>query len=127
MGTHSMIYSREWMEHLVHKRQDIDDWDLYHNLHIVKYVYYTPLCYQLFPDTENKRNWGGENWLYRMGAMVIKAFIWILGLETNIHPGYDIMYVVAKLFVVLLSIDLLVRFVPWRRHIIPWVQKHGWV
>jgi hypothetical protein len=76
---------------------------------------------------ENKRNWGGENWLYRMGAMVIKAFIWILGLETNIHPGYDIMYVVAKLFVVLLSIDLLVRFVPWRRHIIPWVQKHGWV
>lgn len=125
VGTHSMIYSRRWMENVVHKRSEIDDWDLYHNVRIVKYMYYTPLCYQLFPTTENKSNWGGENWLYRMGAMVVKSILWVLGLETDIHPGYDIMYVVAKLFVLLIALELLVRFVPWRRHIIPWIQKQN--
>ena len=124
MGMHSVIYSRAWMEKVVHKRQDIDDWDLYHNLHIVKYVYYTPLCYQLFPATENKSNWGGENWLYRLGAMCIKAVIWLLSLETQIHPGYDIMYFLSKLFMVLVAIEILVRYVPWRRHVIPWVQRN---
>jgi len=111
-GTHSMIYSLEWMKNIINRREHIDDWDVFHNTHIIKYVYHTPLCYQLFPDTENKKNWGNTNWLYIICSTFIKYAFWLVGLETHIYPGYAIFYLLSKVVILIVIILILSRYIP---------------
>ena len=54
-GTHSVIYSKKFREKT---KNTIDDWDVHLNLQSNRYMYYTPLCYQLFPETDNSKHWG---------------------------------------------------------------------
>jgi hypothetical protein len=99
-GTHSGIYNTTCMKHSLQVRDKITDWDNYVNFNTYKYCYYKPLCYQLFPETDNSKIWGtGENTLINIFIFgILKPTIALLDLGNNIHPGYDIMYFVAKLF-----------------------------
>jgi hypothetical protein len=57
LGTHAIIYSRDFIIKTLQKdKKSIKDWDE----HVGKrYTYNEPLCYQLFPKTENQELWTG--------------------------------------------------------------------
>ena len=61
---------------------------MYLNLNFKRYIYYKPLCYQLFPETENSKNW----LVYFYLSTIAKALIKIINLDKYIEPGYTIMY-----------------------------------
>ena len=101
-GTHSIIYSKKMREKL-NKNDTIHDWDVYLNLQPNRYVYYTPLCYQYFLETENTKHWGDHNPILFFLASVLKSFFRLLELDHSIK-GYSYLYFVSKLWVLLFLI-----------------------
>lgn len=95
-GTHAVLYSKGVMEKLVKDNGTFEDFDVHTNIQYPRYTYSRPICYQLFPDTENKSQWGGSNWLFVMGAMVLKWVFQLLQLEKRVEPGYSLFYLWAK-------------------------------
>jgi len=98
-GTHAVIYSRKAREHILTlDTKNIKDWDQFTSVSfITRYTYYKPLCYQLFPNTENSDQWGAE---FNLNFICKKLhnFYKVIGLDTKVEPGYSIMYFFAKNF-----------------------------
>jgi len=113
-GTHSVIYSKKSREYTLGiDQKTIIDWDQYTAVNYInRYVYYKPLCYQLFPDTENSSQWGIE---YNINFICkrLHMFYKILGLDIKAEPGYSIMYIFAKNLhkIIILLIILLIRYI----------------
>jgi hypothetical protein len=97
IGTHSVIYSKKFRDKV--KDKVINDWDAYLKLHN-GYAYYTPLCYQLFPDTENAQHWGDHNIILHTLALFVRFFIKIVNLDKSID-AYSYFYFVSKLWILL--------------------------
>jgi hypothetical protein len=96
-GTHAVMYSKKNREYIISKfkPEQIIDWDCLqsmNSLYYNKYMYYQPLCYQLFPETENKKNWAN---LFGM-INILKAIFKALKLDTQVEPGYSYMYIFSK-------------------------------
>ena len=95
-GMHSVIYSKLMREIILNDDiKNIKDWDVY--LIFNKLQYYTPLCYQLFPETENNKNWGENYGVFKYLMILPKYIFKLLNLNTQIEPGYSIMYIISKL------------------------------
>jgi hypothetical protein len=108
LGAHSVIYSKKAREYTLRFNQkNIKDWDLFNHTHFKnKYLYYKPLCYQLFPDTENSKHWGSEynlNFLANILRKVLKK----LQLDKKPEPGYSILYIFGKIFFIVLLLLLI--------------------
>ena len=58
-GTHAVIYSKNIIlnKNIENAAFLIGDWDVYLKVHS-QYMFNLPLCYQLFPVTENQKEWG---------------------------------------------------------------------
>ena len=70
-------------------------------------MYYTPLCYQLFSETENSNGWGNENVVIRMIAIVVFQWFQLLKMNVQTSPGYPFFYFLSKvIFWVVLAIIL---------------------
>jgi hypothetical protein len=98
-GTHSVIYSKKCRNRIQSANEKINDWDLY----LKKqngYIYYTPLCYQLFPDTDNSKHWGDHNIILYGMALIARFVIKIVGLDKSI-AAYPYFYFVSKLWILL--------------------------
>jgi hypothetical protein len=115
IGMHSCIYTRPLRETILN--HDIysyfssimsPDWDIYCNFCTTRYMYYKPLCYQLFPNTQNSKQWAKN--FFNFGA-IIKYLLNGLYLNKQIYPGYNYCYLVSNLqlilFVILLSIMII--------------------
>lgn len=108
-GTHSVIYSKKNRESCMKKYYDAmyetRDWDVLNNVYSAnRYAYYRPLCYQIFENTENSRNWGSFNIIFKFLAVIIKYIFSLLQLDKNIEPGYSILYAFSKLLFLILVI-----------------------
>jgi hypothetical protein len=97
MGMHAVFFNKKirvkTLKVPIEKFNKIKDWDDYHNFSTQKYTYYTSLCYQLFPETENQNNWptyGGLTYIF-------KKILIILKLNINFEPGYNIFYTISKI------------------------------
>jgi hypothetical protein len=97
-GMHSVIYSKKCMENTL-AFDNVQDWDAHFTLYSKSrtYLYYKPLCYQLFPHTENKLNWGNENFALKILAYLFKFIINALSLYKSVEPGYSIFYAFSKI------------------------------
>jgi len=98
-GTHSVIYSKKCRNSIQSANEKINDWDIY----LKKqngYIYYTPLCYQLFPDTDNSKHWGDHNIILYGMALIARFVIKIIGLDKSI-AAYPYFYFVSKLWILL--------------------------
>ena len=111
LGMHSVIYSKKYRENLlrdydkISKKDYMKDWDNINNLYSVnRFMYYTPICYQLFPETDNKKTWGASSKIEQFGTYIPRATIYIMGLDKNIQPGYSIIYSISKIIPILLLI-----------------------
>jgi len=105
IGCHSCIYTRNIREKILQKDQTkIIDWDYYTLFEEKRYLYHEPLCYQLFPETENQKNWFSF-----LGLKNILIYLFqTLKLDEQVEPGYSIFYMVSKLLFVLIILLLIV-------------------
>jgi len=113
LGAHAIIYSKKNREkcikYNIQNRHKINDWDLFinfNNNYNSRFIYYTPLCYQLFTDTENSKHWGDHNIFYRFIAKIFIFVVKILKLHENIN-GYFVFYFFSK-FVSMIIVLLLI-------------------
>jgi hypothetical protein len=105
-GTHAIIYSRSSRQQAIHDyaTTTIDDWDQYYNYKFNRYTYYEPLVYQLFPMTENRKQWAAPDFV----LYFVEIYFRFLRLDTDIEPGYSIFYAMSKiLFYVILAVPIL--------------------
>lgn len=111
-GTHSVIYSKAMREHIIndHPSASIFDWDVFHNINTFnynRYLYKEPLCYQLFPETENSNSWFNPLGLRYLMQFILRS----LSLDTKVEPGYSIFYMFSKfLFLILLVLVLFICY-----------------
>lgn len=105
MGTHACIYSMKYREKMMNvdymNTNIIWDWDVLNNTYgnvLGKFTYYTPLCYQTFPMTDNRKTW--DNFF-------MSTFITTLKLDTAYEPGTSYMYTLAGLIGFILFIIFL--------------------
>jgi hypothetical protein len=107
-GMHACIYSKPNREYLLADRYNIKDWDIYGLGRVRRYMYWTPLCYQLFPKTENSEHWGYENVIIYLLAIFMRSLFALLRLDTQIEPGYSIFYFLSFfLFWILLGTSMI--------------------
>jgi len=86
LGTHAIIYSKINRINTLNKNQkDIKDWDYFNNISIFKIIYHIPLCYQIFPNTENSKVWAKNisTFSYFLGKLMYK-YLCFFNLNKNI-------------------------------------------
>ena len=108
IGMHAVIYTKKNRNALLNVNQkDITDWDWYSFTHLRRYTYHEPLCYQLFPDTDNSKNWHKDNSILHVFAVLVKKILNLLKLDNQVEPGYTIFYIFSKLFAFIIFILIL--------------------
>ena len=111
LGTHAVIYTKKNREILLNVNQKvITDWDYYSFTHSRRYMYYEPVCYQLFPDTDNSKNWHKDNYILHILAVLTKKGFNFIKLDTQIEPGYTIFYIFSKVFAFIILILIFIIF-----------------
>lgn len=110
MASHAVIYSESYRNALLRVPQEsILDWDIFQLTfkNSLRFMYYTPLCYQLFPETENSNGWGNENVVIRMIAIVVFQWFQLLKMNVQSSPGYPFFYFLSKvIFWIVLAVIL---------------------
>ena len=102
-GMHCNIYSQKLIENM--DKLDVTEkhWDVIIEKNVKnQYIFYRPICYQTFPETENKKTWTKKDTIPIIGK-IKDGFIYGLNLHKTPEPGFTIMYYFAKflfLFVV---------------------------
>jgi hypothetical protein len=91
--THSIIYSKQARSAFIDLQNK--HWDIIVEKNIFnRYLYYKPLCYQLFPETENKQNWKDKD---GMIMTELKSFlIPFLKLDKEAEWGFSCLYGFSK-------------------------------
>ena len=75
-------------------------------------MYYKPLCYQLFPQTDNQKNWiymyNNIFWKYlvKFSYYLIKK----IKLDKNYEPGYTYIYNFSKILFLIICILFIIIF-----------------
>ena len=73
-----------------------------------KYTYYTPLCYQLFTETENQSNWGeGLSPILKIIPQIVILIFKKLKMDVQTEPGYSTFYFFSKFLWVIILLILL--------------------
>lgn len=104
IGTHAILYN----EASINKCLTLNiqnDYDIFINKHFLlqKYLTKKPLCYQLFPITENKKKW-----YYVFGfSEFLNYLIKILELDKQIELGYGFFYFVSQFIFILCCLIIL--------------------
>jgi uncharacterized protein YqhQ len=115
LTTHSIIYSKKARS----KITDFSDkhWDVIVEKNIgSRYLYYKPLCYQLFPETENKKEWADKD--SGVVTWIKNAFIKGLSLDKEAEWGFAFLYLLAKFIMVLFIILVAyIVYLIWNRNI----------
>ena len=110
IGTHACIYSKKIINNIQNVNiEDITDWDTFlnRNFNYERYIYYEPLCYQLFTETNNSKYWGRHHIFDNIGSNIIKKIFKIFKLDIQIEPGYTILYHVSKILYIIIIISLI--------------------
>lgn len=102
IGCHSVIYSKKFREKVA-KDRNINDWDLCLQINTPRFIYYTPLCYQLFTETENSKHWADHDFILYYLAILSKCILKIVSLDKSI-TAYSYFYFVSKLWFLLFLI-----------------------
>lgn len=105
-GAHAHIYNKKTRNHLISKYPyaESDDWEYYTLMVVKRYIYKKPLCYQLFPETENSKNWKITALIFKFinKFFDLKLDISTKGFETYYKIGHNLYYT-SILIVMLIS------------------------
>jgi hypothetical protein len=104
MGTHACIYTEKMMEKILNTKQSIiSDWDVYMNFNLKQYMFYEPLCYQLFPQTENRKEWFYVFIFSELRDILFSFF----KLHETFEYGYIFFYWLSCIFLILCVLVLI--------------------
>lgn len=97
--THAIVYSQKVRQAKLNL--NLKHWDvIIENGVSSRYLYYKPLCYQTFPETENKQSWGEKD---NQTVVTVKNWtIKLLNLDKTPEPGYTILYTFSKVLSIVL-------------------------
>ena len=106
-GTYSMIYSRPFIDKTLNQKENvkkIHDWNYYTNKTFKHYIYYIPLCTQLFNDTDTDiknqmPSFFGLKYIYLY-------FIKSNKLDKQSQPGFNHFYFYSKIISIFMFILL---------------------
>ena len=101
-ATHCVLYSKSMRDKIKKDYKNIKDWDMYLFFKSVNYIYYIPLCYQLFPETENQKYWAIFNPILHFISKIFIELFKLLKLDTQVEPGYSIMYLTSKIIPIII-------------------------
>ena len=111
-STHATVYSKATR----YAKLDLNlkHWDVIISTGISnKYMYYKPVCYQTYPDTENKQTWSEKDNI--IISSLKNMIIQLLGLDKQPEPGFSILYFIAKLLNLVLLL-ILILIIVWIIH-----------
>jgi len=108
-GAHAIVYSKLYRNKILGlDQQEIIDWDHLVISNSIKYlnsyIYNIPLCYQIFPETENSKTTN----------ILIKFIIKLTNLNKKPEPGFSFFYFSSKflfwfiIFIIIILINKLV-------------------
>lgn len=101
--TYAAIYSKQnRINTLNQNRMEITNESIFNNQNINKIMYYIPLCYQLFTETEDSKN---SIFMYYI-SKIIREIIKLFNLYKSVEPGTTIIYLITRT----LSITILLLF-----------------
>ena len=120
VAAHSNIYSdssrKILLDHYRLNKSKIENIDYYISTILPMYMYHKPLCYQIFPMTDNRKNWFKDaTGVFSFVDVMFNTFISWTNLENEPEPGFSIMYFLAKMIpvlVLLFVLWILYKFVP---------------
>ena len=104
LTTHAIIYSKKARS----KITDFSDkhWDVIVEKNVgSRFLYHKPLCYQLFPETENKKEWKDKD--SGFVTFIKNAFIKGLLLDKQAEWGFAFLYFLSKLIMLIIMIVFL--------------------
>jgi hypothetical protein len=94
-GSHSVVYTKSNREKILQVSEQklmSWDWDVYNLIYSRSYMYYIPLCYQLFYETDNRKKWGNQNIFTRLLGISITYIFDFLNMDKHVEPGYSYFY-----------------------------------
>jgi len=104
---HSIIYSERLIQRWATLATDLKHWDVIIEQNVPnRYIYCEPLCYQTFPETENKQTWAEKDGLPFISYVKIQ-FIRIFGMDSDPIAGFGFLYFLAKFWIVLIAFFIL--------------------
>jgi hypothetical protein len=124
-GAHAYVISEPSRQYIITlQHSDIAEIDSFLNTIGHQYVYYKPLAYQLYPETENQKTWGYDlntvtPVIGRIGANCVIQYCKVLGVDKTIEPGHSISYIFAKILasilicLVLFGLYITLPYVPY--------------
>ena len=104
-GTHSIIYSKSHRDDFLenfNRKMLVTDWDVNYHINLTsRFIYYTPLCYQIFENTDNSKESKFQNKYLALLSDLFTYFNYnvifrILGMDKNPEPGCSILYFYSK-------------------------------
>jgi hypothetical protein len=102
-STHAIIYSKKTREKKL--QLQYKHWDVIIEKSIPhRYLYHQALCYQTYPDTENKASWSEKDNIIIFN--IKQKIITTLWLDKQPQPGFTILYIISKIFALLLFLLL---------------------
>ena len=119
-GTHCIVYSKAHRDNYLSsypKKQLVTDWDVNYNINFTpRFMYYTPLCYQICVNSENSKDLKFSNKYVAFASEMVKYCNYnivfrMLGLDKNPEPGYSIVYLYAK--IIFYIVLLLLIYIPF--------------
>ena len=107
-STHAIVYSKKARTKTLNL--NLKHWDvIIENGINNRYLYHTPVCYQTYPDTENKASWSEKDNAI-IGYLKNKV-ITVLNLDKSPEPGFSIIYFIAKYLIPLKMIFSTIMFI----------------
>lgn len=106
-GTHAVIYSNSLMKKILQLERvniinNISDWDILLTM-FKRYMSSIPVCYQLFPETLNRKSWGKglmvNNFIGNMVKQVVQKqieLITYMHLDKTHLIGYPFFYTISE-------------------------------
>ena len=99
-AAHSVIYSKYNRELILNTIQSqLYDWDICNILSYPCYTFHKPLCYQIFPITENQLNWikiFNNSYINNILSKIARFGIILLKLNIQPEPGFSFLYILSK-------------------------------
>jgi len=119
-AAHANLYPIEICQDILKNKKYLNyiQWDSFLLIY-KKYFYRTPLCYQIFPETENKKYWsinkdGKTNIILYVIVYCTDIFHKILNLDKRPQPGFNIIYntvIIGQYLLVYIIILIIVYYV----------------
>lgn len=117
---HSCIFSKKSINYILenqykflNKNSFLWDLELSSDNNIKKYHYTIPLCYQIFPVTDNQKNWNfvKNKKLNKVTSDIFIFLIKLIKIDKQAEPGFTIIYTFSKILFILFCLFFIFIFI----------------